>query len=209
MENLLVLKHNSYSKIMKIDNFKDSFGNYKKYISKDGKRIWTKSGQTWNAMRARCKVDGCVQNKFDNYIGCYLSDNFKNYNYFVEWHEAQIGFDLTGYDLDKDLLIPGNKIYSENTCVLIPCQLNSFMTTGNSSRGLYPQGVNFDAGKYRAALKINGKHKHIGHFMTPELAYNAYKLAKQAEAKRWAKRLELGEFTVDFRVITALKNWSL
>jgi hypothetical protein len=138
-----------------------------------------------------------------------MSIEFKNFDKFVEWHEQQIGFGVYGYDLDKDLLVSGNKIYSKETCVLIPCQLNSFLTL-NTRPGLYPIGVRITPfGKFKAQMRISGKTVHIGSFSTPEEAFAAYKVAKENEAQRWYNRLVAGEFAVDPRVIERMKNWRL
>lgn len=37
-----------------------------------------------------------------------------------------------------------------------------------------PRGVTFDANKYRATIRIDGKHRHLGRFNTPEEAHAAY-----------------------------------
>lgn len=165
------------------------------------------SGNTWNAMRGRCKEGGCVQSIFTNYIGCTMSANFKIFDFFVEWHEKQIGFGREDYDLDKDLLFPGNKLYSEETCVLIPCQLNSFLLV-STRPGDYPTGVQITPfGKYKTQMRVDGKTIHIGSYSTIAEAALSYKIAKENEAKRWYNRLLAGEFPVEPIVIEAMKNW--
>ena len=39
------------------------------------------------------------------------------------------------FQLDKDSLIKGNKVYSESTCVFIPQEVNSLLVKSTASRG--------------------------------------------------------------------------
>jgi hypothetical protein len=194
---------------MNIPNFKHPDGHYAKYVTKGSKRNWTYSGQVWNAMRGRCKEGGCVQETFPSYIGCKMSPEFAIFDKFVLWHENQVGFGVYGYDLDKDLLVPGNKIYGVDTCILIPCSLNSFLATTYQNNGCLPGVRKTISGTFRAQIKINGKNIELGTHKTMEIAYQIYKEAKYKERDRWVSRLESGEFIVDLKVTKALKIWQL
>ncbi|WPJ68910.1 putative HNH homing endonuclease [Acinetobacter phage AB_SZL4] len=94
----------------------------------------------WASMIKRCDKKN-ISKKFMHYIDCEVSDNFKNYSYFYDWCQEQIGFENKGWQLDKDLLIKGNKIYSEDTCVFIPKEINLLLTKRKNDRGEFPIGV--------------------------------------------------------------------
>lgn len=140
------------------------------------------------------------------YTDCIISENFKNFSYFYEWCEKQIGFGLPNYELDKDLLIKGNKLYSEETCVFIPKELNVLLTKRQNDRGSLPVGITEQKGRYRARCNIYGVRKHIGYFDTPELAFEAYKLAKENHIKDIAHKYK---DSIDIRVFNALIKYKV
>ena len=93
------------------------------------------------------------------------------------------------YELDKDLLMESNKVYSPETCCFVPQEINKLFTKRDSKRGDYPIGV----GKYRnnsysAQITLNNSHKYIGTFNTPEEAFEAYKIAKENYIKELADK---------------------
>ena len=102
--------------------------------------VITKEYVLWNNMLQRCYSE-VYKKKKPTYEGCEVSDNFKRYEYFYEWCHKQVWFGNQGWHLDKDLLIKGNKVYSESTCVFIPKEINSVLTKRTASRGEYLIGV--------------------------------------------------------------------
>ena len=113
-----------------------SEGKYKSSI----KRKMTKEYSLWVSMLNRCYGAG-VHLRVPTYKTCEVSENFKNFQYFAEWCNNQLGFGTKGWELDKDLLVRGNKVYSEETCVFIPRVINSSITEKTSSKSL---GVTYD-----------------------------------------------------------------
>ena len=93
-----------------------------------------------------------------------------------------------GKQIDKDILIIGNKIYLPKACRFVSSLVNALLTDCRKARGPYPQGVYFDKqpGKFKAQCRVNGKETHLGRFSTPEEASTAYKKAKYAEIRRIA-----------------------
>jgi hypothetical protein len=83
--------------------------------------------------------------------------------------------------LDKDILIPGNKVYSPDTCCLVTQHINTLLTSCTSSRGDYPVGVSYSKRekKFRAVLSTFGVNKQLGEFKTPEEASIVYLTAKK------------------------------
>ena len=108
--------------------------------------------------------------------------------------------DYEGKQLDKDLLILGNKVYSQNTCVFVKSKFNTFLVEHAAARGESPIGVHYlkkpknmvnELSKpYVARIKIgNDKTKHLGMFATPEEAHDAWLTAKLEIAKELAAEI--------------------
>lgn len=193
-----------------ISDFRDKSGEWKKTLKRDGVQHYTVSGSRWHDMVKRVTSEKYHKRR-PNYIGCVLTDKFKDFQRFTDWHTEQVGYGLPLYALDKDILVAGNKTYSEDCCVLVPMQLNSFTNANARARGELARGV-YAATKgqpFVAGLSVNGRYKRIGAFRTEEAAAAAYKAAKEAEAYRWYERLKAGEFIVDERVIERMRTWTL
>ncbi len=143
----------------------------------------------WNSMLQRC-YDLSYKLKRPTYIGCTSSNNFKYYPYFKDWCNKQVGFGNKGWCLDKDILVKGNKLYSEDTCCFVPREINSLFALSGNTRGLNPIGVQFnlEEGNYSARVSRDGKHCHIGTYETKEDAFLWYKEAKELHIKSVAKR---------------------
>lgn len=162
----------------------------------------------WVAMLQRCQPGGVIQKRQPTYIGCYVHPDFINFQWFAEWCQSQIGFGLKGWALDKDILIPGNKVYGPDTCCFVPKDLNSLFTHKRSTQGLYPTGVNYHkhTNRFVAQISIGGKKRHLGLFETPEGAEAAYKIAKTDDVHRQA---EIWKPQIDPRVYEAMLKYKI
>ena len=170
--------------------------------------VLTKGYTLWCNMLKRCYSDACKK-KQPTYEGCEVSDNFKSYEYFYEWCNEQIGFGIDNFQLDKDLLTKGNKVYSEDSCVFIPSEINKVLTKRTASRGKYLIGVSWDKTNKAFVARVNknkGMQEHLGYFNTEIEAFNAYKTAKEAFVKEQAKNWKS---QIDDRAYKALMNYQV
>ena len=168
----------------------------------------TKEYELWKSMLVRCYSDN-FKKKRQTYIDCKCSENFNSYEYFYEWCHSQIGFANKGWQLDKDLLIKGNKVYSEDSCVFIPTEINSLLVKCTASRGKHLIGVYWHSTKKAFASMVSknkGKREHLGYFNTELEAFNAYKVAKEYFVKEQANKWK-GK--IDDRAYNALMNYQV
>jgi len=84
--------------------------------------------------------------------------------------------DYNGLVLDKDLKSTTTKIYSPDTCVFIPDNINSFLIrrrSGGCKQGVY---LNKDKGTFQAQVTnpLSGKTEYLGRYLDEDLAHTAY-----------------------------------
>jgi len=105
--------------------------------------------------------------------------------------------DWEGNQLDKDIITPGNTVYSPENCCFVSSYINSLLLTNTKTRGRYPQGVSFYKryGKFLACCRVLPRtNKNLGYFTTPEQAYVTFKvsLSKEVAEQQTDPRIRLG-----------------
>ena len=176
----------------------------------NGKQL--KEYALWNSMLLRCTQK--YWDKKPTYTGTTCSENFKHYSFFYEWCQEQVGFgrfDENGkcWQLDKDILIKGNKTYSENVCVFVPQRLNSLLLRREASRGAHLVGVYWlkNRSKFMAqCANKSGKQIYLGVFDDEIRAFQAYKSFKEAYIKEVASEYKS---QIDERVYQALLDYTV
>ena len=141
---------------------------YENCILVDGKRKTSPQYSIWCSMINRCYNEKFLL-KHPTYKGCVVSKNFQHYDYFYEWCNEQFGFGSEGWELDKDLLVKGNNLYSEDTCVFLPKELNLLLSKRGNYRGGDLIGVCYrrKTGKFLSQMSEGGgKRRYIGSFDT-------------------------------------------
>jgi len=170
-----------------------------------GKLIW--EYVLWRGVLQRC-FDEKLKQRQPTYNDVTCSKEWLSMTTFIEDVSQMRGYGLKGWELDKDILQKGNKLYSKSTCCFVPAEVNQLLVKSDRIRGEYPVGVDFHkvSGKFRASLAINGKQKHLGYFTTPEEAFFAYKAAKEAQIKVVAQKWQ---HLLDERVFQALLTYEV
>lgn len=157
----------------------------------------SKEYNTWHEMIRRCFDEKC-KNNYPTYQDSTCCDEWILYENFYEWLHSQENFDKWICDkrsaLDKDILVKGNKIYSPETCLLVPQYVNTLFIKKDANRGDLPIGVSYDAKQQRYFAMIsmlrNGQqyNKNAGYYPTPEDAfYLGYKPTKERYIQKVAQ----------------------
>ena len=159
-------------------------------ISIDGKHI--KEYSAWKKILERCYYEK-YKEKHTTYKNATCCDEWLLYENFYKWLHEQENFDkwLNGdrWNIDKDILIKGNKVYSPTTCCLVPNNVNKLFTKCDVARGNYPIGVSEQDGKLKSCCHnpFTNKMEFLGYHSTEENSFNAYKKYKENIIKQVAK----------------------
>ena len=139
-------------------------------------------------MLARC-YDPKYTQKHPTYKQCEVCEEWHNFQNFAQWFENNYyEIDKQVMNLDKDILIKENKIYSPETCVFVPQNINKLFTKRDNNRGNFPVGVSYNKSskKYKSYCNTDKKQNFLGYYTTPEEAFQAYKQFKENYIKQVA-----------------------
>lgn len=173
---------------------------YEVSFNTPGRKVICPFYQTWADMIKRC-YGAKAQDRNPSYQGCTVAPIWFLFSEFKGWMLQQ---SYEGKDLDKDILFPGNKIYSPDTCAFVSRNINIFVTDSGSRKGEWPIGVHRQTvgKKFVAQCRdpLTGKGQHLGCFSDPELAHEAWRARKHEHACAYADQ------QTDPRVAAALRN---
>ena len=146
----------------------------------------------WRNIISRCYSDRVkgIQPAYTNVSCC---DEWLLFENFYDWLHSQPNFDKwdngSRWAIDKDILVKGNKVYSPDTCCLVPRNVNNLFVKSQKTRGEYPIGVGKQYKNFTAKCQnpFTGKTEPLGTHETIEQAFMAYKIAKESYIKQVAK----------------------
>lgn len=174
---------------------------YDIYYDNNGKKTSKakKEYRLWKHMLQRC-FDNDYKKRQPTYKDVTCVDDWLLFENFYEWVKDQENYDkwLNGdlWCLDKDILCKGNKIYSPDTCCLVPTKVNNLFISSKANRGNQPIGVVKINNKYRAMCHNLNKSVHLGVFNSQMEAFEAYKIYKELIIKQVAKEeFDIGNIT--------------
>ena len=137
----------------------------------------------WDSMLRRCYSKKFLESN-QSYTGTSVCGEWLSATTFRKWMEQQ---DWHGKSLDKDIIVPGSKLYSPETCAFVLQATNLFVTARDASRGECPIGVSLykPTGRYiaRCGNPFTGKNENLGYFPTPEEAHEAWRKRKHELAQ--------------------------
>lgn len=157
--------------------------------------------ETWRKMFERC-YDEKTRLDHKSYIDCLVANEWHCFQDYAEWYVDnfyQVGTERM--HVDKDILFKNNKIYSPNTCIIVPQRINMiFMTKQKGIDVDLPNAIRRCVHGYQAAY--NGKS--LGVFKTVEDAIEAHDTSKRIHIKKIANEYK---DTLPDKVYDALIKW--
>lgn len=151
----------------------------------------------------------------NNYLGCSVDFGWLRASQFKCWMEEQ---QWEGLQLDKDILVKGNKVYSSETCAFVPAYINSCLSTNKGLNNGSPIGVKIESRNKKATSKnfradinqMSGGIKYLGAFYTEKEAHAAWQLAKAVEIELYINRYaKEGCFRTDVADALMQRVWDL
>jgi len=120
----------------------------------------------------------------DNYskgVVCYkdvsICDEWLTFSNFYKWAKDK---NYIGRDLDKDLKVTGNKVYSPSTCLFVPPNINKLIQEKRRPKHDLPTGVTIKSdGKFISRCTDNGKRVYLGVYFDKNDASKAYRNYKR------------------------------
>ena len=170
----------------------DADYNVSKTYKIDNKKVTVRCPyyEKWRGMLKRCYSNKFTE-KNTTYKDCYVCDEWLTFSNFKRWMEQQ---DWEDKELDKDLVVSNNKIYSPETCCFLSKEENSFVKIkGRTSVKNLPIGVDKSGHRklYQASISIfckgKGIYQRLGSYETPEEAHRAWQKAKIERAMYFSK----------------------
>lgn len=145
----------------------------------------------------------CYSKKFKTsnptYKGCSVCLEWLTFSNFKTWVKSQGASDWDILQLDKDLLVEGNKVYSPTTCVLVSSRINTFILDSAGSRsllslGVYPSLSTTNPYSTQCRDPLKRYSPYVGLYRTEAAAHQAW------QQKKHEYSCELAEFETDIRV---------
>lgn len=144
----------------------------------------TPSYRRWIGILSRCYSSTDNIKNF-HYQDCYVCDEWLVFSNFKRWFDKQeaIHGDLSMLEVDKDILIHGNKIYSPDSCLMVHRKVNAFFNDHRSASGKYKLGCYYQKEKgmfmARCGNPLSGKREYLGLFATEDRAHEAWRDRKR------------------------------
>lgn len=158
--------------------------------------VATKEYNAWHGIIERC-FSNKLKEKYPTYKNITCCNEWLNYENFYEWLHSQENFNKwlvnQKWNIDKDILVKNNKIYSPNTCCLVPQNVNVLFTKRNGNRGNLPIGVSLNNNKsyyivqFSNPLTNDKNSNYVNKYSTIEEAFLSYKELKENVIKQIAK----------------------
>lgn len=142
-----------------------------------------KSYLAWNHMIKRCYYPRNLRRN-PTYTNVKVCKEWLLFSNFKRWFDENC---VDGWQIDKDLLSKGTKIYSPDTCVFLPSEINSALkSTQRHSKNPCP-GVKRYKDRFQVSIGVKNERVYCGTFYDLTEAIGAYATAKTKHIHRLAE----------------------
>lgn len=179
------------------------------YDTKVGVEVDTLLRSRWSTAIDRCYGKPNKNGKSDGYKGVTLCDAWLDYAEFYKYWKGKF---VKDFEIDKDLLCVGNKVYSPEFCVMLPPEINKAIRVNRKSGSTLPLGITENgSGGYRAKTSFKGKESYSSTVTCPKEAFLWYKNFKETLAKslaeKWRGKIEDRAYQALYNLEMTEKGW--
>lgn len=188
-------------------------GPYTSEHRENGKRVLHDEYKIWSGMHMRAEN---FDKKHPSYADVTICEEWWNYQNFAKWyeeHKYEIEDDFLC--IDKDLLNPESRIYSPETCCLIPNSINEiFRDYKNYKHDELPIGItkrnDYKTIKYRArTTSVNEFGEIVYVSKTTDDLFNAFIFYKEHKEKYIKFLAEKYKYYIEHKIYDQLINFKV
>jgi len=153
----------------------------------------------WSNVLRRC-CDKRYKEMFPEYADCVCCEEWYDLQTFSKWFEDHYyPIENERVQLDKDILVKGNRTYSPSTCIFVPQSVNLIFQKKSRKEDL-PTGIIKNGKGFRATYNT----QKLGLFDSLDQAEAAYNAAKRRHIRELAEHYKPA---IPQKVYAALINW--
>jgi hypothetical protein len=161
------------------------------------------SHRVWHRMLDCCYNEYSTRSRA-TYDDCTVSPCWHRYSDFGAWFDQN---SIVDYQLDKDILMPGNRVYSPDTCCFVPSHINMVVRWRRKvPRSGYPGVTMFGSG-FQAQI-MHGGSTLLGEWRADALEAHCDWQRMKAGVVDNNLRAYLRELAPDLRVVRALIKYA-
>lgn len=163
--------------------------------------------KVWREMLRRCHTEDSSSYGRYGARGVTVCEEWRNFQVFAEWYEKNY---KRGFEIDKDILSGSTKIYSPETCRLIPHTINTAVSGIVDGKLINFRGYQYDkrSGKYRVCMRLDGKPYSGSYYESQKDAFMEYKRLKEGELQRVVTE-EYERGNIDKLIYETVLSWEI
>jgi hypothetical protein len=134
------------------------------------------SYKVWAAMIVRGYNTEYKKRK-PTYLNCFVCDEWHSFTNFNKWFYDNY---IRGFEIDKDILISGNREYRLDRCCFVPRKINLAVHSNYAKKNKLLMGVReYSNGRYRAFIGKHGNRINLGFYSSEIDAHLSWAKAKK------------------------------
>jgi hypothetical protein len=163
-------------------------------MKKERDWIEIKASKLWSSIKNRCGTNS-------GYVDVKVSNDWLCFDNFHKWFREQVdnGWYKEGWEIDKDIISSGGRLYSSENCAFIPTPLNRlFVKAFNRDNIFSTRGVSkvydpkqwYEDVIFKSEINYDGKTIFYGEYDYELFAFFEYKWAFEEFVQNIAEELK-------------------